>query len=706
MRSIQTLGLAALALLAACADRSPLAPDPAAAGPKPATQRFECIAKVRERTVTCAAPAPLSSRARGAIIGGQGQYVKLTSSNVAFDAGTGTFSFDETVQNLLPYAIGTLDGVNPDPAGIRVFFNSGPTVTSGWGAVTVQNADGVGVFTATNQPYFQYPGILAPSATSAAKTWQFHVDPDVAFFVFTLFVSAHTAPTLVISEIMAHPTTASEAAGEWFEVNNRSSDAIDLQGWTIVSGGDAPHTITSSVVVSAHGYVVLGGSADPAANGGANVRYVYTGIDLANGTSDYLALHAPAGFTADSVDWGAAPAESPLPPPIGSSLELDSLDHDNTWLSGPSSNWAPSIATFGTGQHGTPEARAAVALRAVSIAPAGTYTCAVDTGGQGWCWGKSNYGELGIGDSTGFASPSFPTPRKVLQPAGVSFTQVAAEPGLACALATTGQPYCWGPRVPLPTGSAQRNTPWPLAVPAGVVFASLGVGETNEFQEYKVCGIDTTGQLWCWLGHQAAAVPLAAPEPAEQLALAEREMCLRSAAGNVYCNGAQNGADTFMVVRQPGVTFQWVDTNDSRGCGVSSIGQIQCWQPGFYGAVTPITSQPATVRFSSLSQGSPSNALYDMCAVATTGQVYCESNNESGQAGDGTRSPHPLAPVAQPPGVLFASVKMAQAGFSQAHYACALQTGSGNVYCWGENGQGQLGDGTTTDRLVPTPVYR
>ncbi|SOD02607.1 Regulator of chromosome condensation (RCC1) repeat-containing protein [bacterium JGI 053] len=702
MRSIRGLGIAALALLAACADRGPLEPDPSAAPPANA-QRFECIAKVREQTVACAAHAPVSSGLRGAILGGQGQYVKLTSSNVAFNAGTGTFSFDETVQNLLPYAIGTLDGVNPDPAGIRVFFNSGPAVTSGWGTATVQNADGVGVFTATNQPYFQYPGILAPNATSAAKSWQLHVDPDVAFFAFTLFVSAHTAPTLVISEIMAHPGTASEPAGEWFEVHNRSSDAIDLQGWTIVSGGDTPHTIASSVVVSAHGYAVLGGSADPAANGGANVRYVYTGIDLANGTSDYLALHAPAGFTADSVDWGAAPAEAALPPPTGSSLELDSLDHDNTWLSGASSNWAPSIATFGTGQHGTPDARAAVALHAVSVAPAGTYTCAVDTSGQAWCWGQNQFGELGIGDSTGFDLPPFPTPRKVLQPAGVSFTQVAAELGLVCALATTGQPYCWGARVPLPTGSAQRNTPFPLPVPSGVTFASLGVGQTNDFQEYRVCGVDTTGQLWCWRANQPTATPVATPAPVVQLALAERETCVRSGAGNVYCNGAQSGADTFVVVQQPGVTFQWVDTNDSRDCGVSSIGQIQCWQPGFYNNVTPITSLPATVRFTSVSVGSPSNATYEMCGVATTGQVYCDGNNESGQTGDGTRLPHSLAPVAQPAGVLFSTVEMAK---GQPHYTCALQTGSGNVYCWGENAQGQLGDGTTTDRLVPVPVYR
>jgi alpha-tubulin suppressor-like RCC1 family protein len=37
------------------------------------------------------------------------------------------------------------------------------------------------------------------------------------------------------------------------------------------------------------------------------------------------------------------------------------------------------------------------------------------------------------------------------------------------------------------------------------------------------------------------------------------------------------------------------------------------------------------------------------------------------------------------------------------HHACALTSG-GAVWCWGDNGHGQLGDGTTTNRWVATPV--
>jgi hypothetical protein len=176
-------------LLAACADRSPVATTPPV--PEPAVQRLECVASVAARTVACTgggAPTP----ARGILIGSQGQNVRLASSDVFYDAGTGAFSFDLTVQNLLPYPIGTKDGTTADSGGVKVFLNSGPVTTGGSGTVTPQNQDGVGVFTSTNQAFWKYPQRLAPNEVSAPEEWVFHLDAGVTTFSFTLLVQAET----------------------------------------------------------------------------------------------------------------------------------------------------------------------------------------------------------------------------------------------------------------------------------------------------------------------------------------------------------------------------------------------------------------------------------------------------------------------------------------------------------------------------------
>jgi hypothetical protein len=115
-------------------------------------------------------------------------YIQLSSSNIT--VASDTFSFDATVQNLIPQALGTTDGSTADPSGVRVFFQDLPTVTSGSGTVTVAHPDGFATYTAANQPYYQYDGPLATNETSAAHRWQLAFDPGVDSFVFTVYVAA------------------------------------------------------------------------------------------------------------------------------------------------------------------------------------------------------------------------------------------------------------------------------------------------------------------------------------------------------------------------------------------------------------------------------------------------------------------------------------------------------------------------------------
>ncbi|HEX6750799.1 MAG TPA: hypothetical protein VF092_26165 [Longimicrobium sp.] len=192
-------GAAAAALLAlaaaACTDRAnPVAPTPP--GPQPGTpgapinvQALQCTGDRAALKVTCAPATPQGGGSADIIVGNQSVYVQVSSSNVAYNSGTGQFTFNVTVQNLIPQPMGTIDGTTLDPAGVRIFFSSGPSVTGGTGVVSVV-PDGFGTFTAAGQAYYQYNQVLPQNTTSSPKTWTLIMPPTVNTFDFVLFVNA------------------------------------------------------------------------------------------------------------------------------------------------------------------------------------------------------------------------------------------------------------------------------------------------------------------------------------------------------------------------------------------------------------------------------------------------------------------------------------------------------------------------------------
>ncbi|HYH83817.1 MAG TPA: Ig-like domain-containing protein [Longimicrobium sp.] len=194
-RASHALALLLALAAAACTDRAnPMAtPTPAAPGTPSAPvtiQVMDCTADRAALSVVCKPAGPDGGGAAGDIIvGSQNVFVKLTSSNVVYNGGTGQFTFDVTVQNLIEQPMGTVDGTTLDPGGIRVFFHQQPTVTVGTGAVGVV-PDGFATFTAAGQPYYQYNNVLAQNATSPVKGWTFVFPPTVTTFVFQLYVSA------------------------------------------------------------------------------------------------------------------------------------------------------------------------------------------------------------------------------------------------------------------------------------------------------------------------------------------------------------------------------------------------------------------------------------------------------------------------------------------------------------------------------------
>jgi len=190
--------------------------------------------------------------------------------------------------------------------------------------------------------------------------------------------------------------------------------------------------------------------------------------------------------------------------------------------------------------------------------------------------------------------------------------------------------------------------------------------------------------------------------------------CGRTAAGAAYCWGGNSagqlgdGTTTtrltpVAVVMPAGVTFASVTAKALHTCGLTSAGAAYCWGLNTDGQLgdgtttsrlTPVAvAQPAGVTFTSLSVGQKHS-----CGLRAVGAAYCWGLNTDGQLGDGTLTErHTPVPVVMPAGVTFAGLSVG------AFHNCGL-TAAGAAYCWGANDQGRLGDGTTTDRATPVEV--
>lgn len=155
-----------------------------------------------------------------------------------------------------------------------------------------------------------------------------------------------------------------------------------------------------------------------------------------------------------------------------------------------------------------------------------------------------------------------------------------------------------------------------------------------------------------------------------------------------------------------GTNWYSMDGGWDQTCGVGSDQRAYCWGLNGSGQLgdgtTDDTNVPVMVvpgantanEWLSVSAGSN----YSSCGVGTDAQAYCWGlNGTDGQLGDGTtsNSDEPVAVVGGP-----ASWRSVRVGNT---HACGVGTND-DAYCWGYNGSGQLGDGTTATSLFAVEV--
>lgn len=136
-------------------------------------------------------------------------------------------------------------------------------------------------------------------------------------------------------------------------------------------------------------------------------------------------------------------------------------------------------------------------------------------------------------------------------------------------------------------------------------------------------------------------------------------------------------------------------------CALTSDGGAKCWGRNWYGQLGDgtTTSRTTLADVTGLTSGVAALAAGEdhTCALTTSGGVKCWGRNWAGQLGDGTTE-NRLTPV-DVSGLTSGVVALT----ADSSHTCAA-TVSGGAKCWGANNYGQLGDGTTSNRNVPVDV--
>jgi len=146
--------------------------------------------------------------------------------------------------------------------------------------------------------------------------------------------------------------------------------------------------------------------------------------------------------------------------------------------------------------------------------------------------------------------------------------------------------------------------------------------------------------------------------------------------------------------------FTAVSVETTSGCGISKDKLLYCWGDDTFGQIgngakgggaQPNLATVAQVRFDSVAVGGT-----HACAISTSKQVYCWGADGAGQLGD-SRIVNSTTPIPIASTLAFTSISAGR------NHTCGIA--SGQAYCWGDNARGQLGIGSSGDSSdVPVAV--
>ena len=345
-------------------------------------------------------------------------------------------------------------------------------------------------------------------------------------------------------------------------------------------------------------------------------------------------------------------------------------------------------------------------------------TCTLDRLGRSTCWGGTGFDDQSVYPMT-VVPPGLVRGRPV--PYSLSTYSDAVDLAIgdqhACMLRADLTVWCWATSTNRSlTGDGTVGYRWPpVQVPNLADIAEIDA--TNAY----TCALRMDGTVWCWgdLPGRYSPSPLMIDgiTKAVQISTGPSSACALQSDAQVVCWGEQgvtgvlgtiDGSDSPTVARPVAglVDADSVKVQGLQACATRITGEAVCWGNGFLGggstgrSMTPVpvidgvTGQPAT-DILYIAGGSDFR-----CALRFDDNVYCWGSSFSGTLG--------LAPpTASSTRVLSTVVEgLPPIAFFTANrsHMCAFSYDS-DVYCWGVNSYGQLGNGTLLNQSTPTLVY-
>ncbi len=345
------------------------------------------------------------------------------------------------------------------------------------------------------------------------------------------------------------------------------------------------------------------------------------------------------------------------------------------------------------------------------------FSCVLLNDGGVSCWGDNTWGQLGNGSTNN-------TPTLIPAPVNDLANVVSVSAGFehSCAVLNTGRVWCWGANDSAQLGNGFSGYEFSLSTPA-MVNGGLTDAVLVSSGRRDSCALQSSGRWSCW-GHNAyfqlgdgsslkALTPITVSELSNvaSVSTSVSHSCAVLSSGEVMCLG-ENGEgqlgdgsaiNSYTAVMASGLTdVSAVSVGRWNSCALRDNGSVSCWGGNYVGQLgdgSNTASNIPTAVANLTDAVALSTGLEHSCAIRSDGSLWCwgryiETNDESVR----TNIPVKVSELAN-----VVSVSVSTAHLESSSHSCAV-LGGGDVWCWGSNSNGQLGDNSIIDSLVPVRV--